>query len=61
MNANRRVNRRIVFRELDRTPAALNRCADRDDAFYVSFLSATEHILEIICEIGKIKMCVSVY
>jgi hypothetical protein len=60
MNANRRINSRILFREFDRTPAALDGCADCDDAFYICLLRAPEHILEIICEIGKIEMCVSV-
>jgi hypothetical protein len=60
MNANRRLNRRIIFRELDRTPAALDRCTDGDHALHVTFLSAAEHICEIICEIWKIEMCVSV-
>jgi hypothetical protein len=60
MNANRRVNKRILFRELDRTTAALDRCTDGNDAFYIGFFRATEHILEIICEIGEIEMCVGV-
>jgi hypothetical protein len=60
MNTNRRVNGWILFCQLDRPPAALDRCADGDDAFHISLLGATEHILEIICEIGKIKMCVGV-
>src|SRR5262245_18364054 len=60
MNANRRVNRRIILRKLDRTPAALNRCADGNDPSYVSSRGATEYIFQIICVIWKIEMCVSV-
>src|SRR3982751_781828 len=60
MNTNGRVNRRISFGELNRTPATLDRCADGNNASYVSFLSSTEHVLEIICEIRKVQMCVGV-
>src|SRR3954470_7157970 len=48
MNTNGRVNRRISFGELNRTPAAVDWRADGNNASYVSFLSSTEHVLEII-------------
>ena len=60
MNADDRENIRILFRELDRAPAAFKRGADRYDARDAGFGSACEDVLKISCEIRVVEVSVGI-
>jgi hypothetical protein len=61
VNANCRINGGILFRESDHAPAALDRSANGDNARYPRIRRATKHVIQIVREIGIIKVGVSVY
>jgi hypothetical protein len=48
----------MFFCQFDSAPAALHRCADRDDASDARIVCTTQHVVEIIDEIRIIEMCV---
>ena len=56
MNSNHSENIRVLFRKLDSSSAAFDRCPDGYDSCYVCFTCAMQHIIEVVCEIGVIKM-----
>src|SRR5947207_5282403 len=61
MDADHRENIRKFLRQLDRAPAALHRCSDRDDAVDAGICRASQNIIEIRSEIRIIEMGVGLY
>jgi hypothetical protein len=59
MNPDDREDIRISFRDLDRAPAARDRCSDGEDAGYAGFSRASQDVLKVGREIGVIEVGVS--
>jgi hypothetical protein len=56
MNSDDREDIRISFRDLDRAPAARDRCSDGEDAGDTSFSRASQDVAEVRREIGVIEV-----
>ena len=52
MNADDREDVWIFLGQIDRAPAAFDRCADGDDARDAGFVRAAQHVVEIVAKSG---------
>ena len=59
MNPDDREDILMSFRDLDRAPAARDRCSDGEDAGDTSFSRASQDVVEVGREVGVIKVGVS--